>query len=271
MDAAAATVCRAHLADRMQQGQQRAVRDARQAGTEAAGMALLVMLPPHLAPDRRPIDVEGRVGEHVVECPCGMPVLVQSISGQDGANVLALDDHVRLADGVALVVWLPVGHGQRRLQVHHQADDIARGEVPPAVSVEISANLRISSSKAKPRSWLPTLPGCSGNAGNRSTALSGLAQPVGLLGEAEAPEGVAVGAGEAADTGAEIGAQTALAAQQRLEVEGRAIGEGQAGRAQQEGAGADTHRFPGFRLGQDLLLAGRQHAVQAPRHHEGGG
>ena len=38
----------------------------------------------------------------------------------------------------------------------------------PAVSLDASANLRISSSKARPMSWLLTWSGCSGTEENRS-------------------------------------------------------------------------------------------------------
>ena len=102
--AAAAVLGRAHLADQVQQEQQRAVGDARQAGAEAAGMAHLLGLAPYLLLHLLPFHAKGRVGEHVVEVALGVAVLGQGVAGQDVADVLALDEHVRLADGITLVV-----------------------------------------------------------------------------------------------------------------------------------------------------------------------
>ena len=154
----------------MQQKQHGAVGHARQAGAEAPGKALGLVLAAHFLLDLLPFHAEGRVGEHVVEVPAGVAVVAEGVAEHDVGHVLALDEHVGLADGVGLgVELLPVdgqaglgvvlvqvfaghaehaaragrgvvqgahhaGFGQHGVvldeqQVHHQADDFARGEV----------------------------------------------------------------------------------------------------------------------------------------------
>ena len=66
-EAAAAVLGRAHLGDQVQQEQQRAVADARQAGAEAAVEALLLGFLADLLLDLLPLHAERRIGEHVVE------------------------------------------------------------------------------------------------------------------------------------------------------------------------------------------------------------
>jgi hypothetical protein len=112
-DAAAAILRGAHLRQQMQQEQQRAIRDARQAGAEATGMAHLLVLAADLLLDLLPLHAEGRVGQHVVELLRRVAVVGEGVAGDDVAHVLALDEHVCLADGVALVVQF--------LSVHRQA------------------------------------------------------------------------------------------------------------------------------------------------------
>jgi hypothetical protein len=58
---------RAHLAEQVQQEEQRAVGHTRQAGAEAAVVALLLVLLADFLLDLLPLHAEGRVGEHVVE------------------------------------------------------------------------------------------------------------------------------------------------------------------------------------------------------------
>ena len=65
-----------------------------------------------------------------------------------------------------------------------------------------------------------------------------LAQPVHLLGEAEAIENVTHGGGEAADICGEVGEQVVLVAHERLQVEGRRVDEAELGDTQQEGFGS---------------------------------
>ena len=100
-DAAAAVLGRAHLAEQVQQEQQRAVRHARQAGAEAAAVALLLVLVADGLLDLLPLHAEGRVGQHVVEQLAEQAVVGQRVAEHDVADVLAADQHVGLADGVA--------------------------------------------------------------------------------------------------------------------------------------------------------------------------
>jgi hypothetical protein len=96
----------------VQQEQQRSVADARHAGPETAVVALVFALLADVLLDVLPLHPEGRVGEHVVEVLAGQAVGGQRVAEHDVADVLALDEHVRLADGVGLGVQL--------LAVHHQ-------------------------------------------------------------------------------------------------------------------------------------------------------
>ncbi|MCY1543882.1 hypothetical protein D9M68_797210 [compost metagenome] len=56
--------------------------------------------------DLLPFHAERWVGEHVVEALAGMAVVAEGVSGFDIGYFLALDQHVRLADSVGLVVQL---------------------------------------------------------------------------------------------------------------------------------------------------------------------
>ena len=88
-----------HLGQQVHQEEHRAIADARQAGAEAAVEALLS------CSGARPFDLfpfhaEGRVGQHVVELTAAVAVVAERIAGDDVGHVLALDEHVGLADGV---------------------------------------------------------------------------------------------------------------------------------------------------------------------------
>jgi hypothetical protein len=100
----------------VQQEQQRPVGHAGQAGAEAAGEAFLLVLGlANFLFDLLPVHAKGRVGEHVVELLAGEAVFRQRIAPHDVLRVLALDEHVRLADGVGLVIQLLAEHaGERR-------------------------------------------------------------------------------------------------------------------------------------------------------------
>ena len=67
---AAAILGRAHFRNEMQQKQQRAVADTRQAGTESAIEAQLLGFLADFLLDLLPLDAERRIGEHVVEDAC---------------------------------------------------------------------------------------------------------------------------------------------------------------------------------------------------------
>ena len=64
-----------------------------------------------------PLHAEGRIGEHVVELLVRMAVIGERITGDDVPNILPLDQHVRLADGVGKVVQLLAEHGQAGLRI----------------------------------------------------------------------------------------------------------------------------------------------------------
>ena len=104
----------------MQQEQHRAVAHPRQAGAEAAVEALQLMLLAHLALDLLPLHAEGRIGQHVVELALGMAVVAERVAADDVGHVLALDQHVGLADREGLVVEFLAEHGQARLRVVRQ-------------------------------------------------------------------------------------------------------------------------------------------------------
>ena len=95
----------------MQQEQERAVADTRQAGAEATVVALLFGLLADDGFDLLPLHAEGRVGEGVVKHLARQAVGRQGVAKDDVGNVLALDQHVGLADGIGLgVEFLPVHH-----------------------------------------------------------------------------------------------------------------------------------------------------------------
>ena len=79
------------LADHALNEQERLIRDARQAGAEAAGEAALLVFLGDLALDFLPIDAERRVGQAVAERLAGVPILGEGLAEGDPARVLALD------------------------------------------------------------------------------------------------------------------------------------------------------------------------------------
>lgn len=71
--------------------------------------------------DLLPIHTKGRIGEHVVKLVGVELVITQGVAQFDAADVLALDEHVPLADGVALGVQLLAkgAHHRARIQLVH--------------------------------------------------------------------------------------------------------------------------------------------------------
>ena len=174
-EATAAGLGRAHFRQHVLQEQQRAVVDARQPRAEPAGIAEGLGLVPNRLALLLPLHAEGRVGQHVVEGPRPARVVGpegvrgEGVAEMDVVRVLALDEHVGLADRPGFVV--PVlaeheglgvgvegadvlfGHGQHaagaagrvvdglddvalaqvafrgQQQIDHELDDLARGEV----------------------------------------------------------------------------------------------------------------------------------------------
>ena len=152
----------------MLQEQEGAVVDARQAGAEAAVEALIGVFLLDLVGDHLPLDAERRVSQQVVELLAVEGILGERVAERD-LGVLSLHHEIRAADRVGLLVQLlagdaergvrvqlaepllggvehaagaagrvehglhDAGFGQVRLvgeqQVHHQANDLARGEV----------------------------------------------------------------------------------------------------------------------------------------------
>ena len=96
----------------MQQEEQRAIADARQAGTEAAVEALLLEFLADFGFDLLPFHAEGRIGKHVVEDLAEQAVGGEGVAEDDVGDVLALDQHVGLADGVGLGVQFLAIHDQ---------------------------------------------------------------------------------------------------------------------------------------------------------------
>ncbi|MNY04324.1 hypothetical protein D3C86_1369970 [compost metagenome] len=64
-----------------------------------------------------PLHAKRRIREHVVELAVAMAIVRQRVTGDDIFDRLALDEHVRLADSVGLVVELLAIHGEPRLGI----------------------------------------------------------------------------------------------------------------------------------------------------------
>ena len=119
-EAAAAVLRRAHLGEEMHEEQQRAIRHARQAGTEAAIEALALVLLADFLLDLLPLNAERRIGQHVVELRVSVAVFRQRVARDDVGDILPLDQHVRLADRIALVVQLLPEHREPGLRVQRR-------------------------------------------------------------------------------------------------------------------------------------------------------
>jgi hypothetical protein len=72
----------------VQQEEERAVVDARQAGTEAAAETLLLVLPLDEVVLRLPLDAERRVGQQVVEALSGEVVVREAVAEADVVDVV---------------------------------------------------------------------------------------------------------------------------------------------------------------------------------------
>jgi len=88
----------------MQEEEQRAIADPRQAGTEAAIETLLRGFLADFLFDLLPLDAEGRIRERVVEVFPVQAVSGEGVAKDDVGDVLTFDEHVGLADGVGLGV-----------------------------------------------------------------------------------------------------------------------------------------------------------------------
>ena len=123
-DAAATFPGELHLRQHVLQEQQRAVVDPRQACAEAPLVAQRVALSLDGVLLLLPLHAKGRIGQHVVErvlatvgAAC-VAVRCERVAQNDALGVLALDQHVGLADRPGLVVQvLPVKDRVRRAVV----------------------------------------------------------------------------------------------------------------------------------------------------------
>ena len=102
----------------MEQEQQGAIGHARQARAKAALKAFQLVLVGDLLLHLFPFHSKGRVGKHVVEAGVGQLIVGQGVAELDVADVLTLDQHVRLADGEGLRVQLLAMQRHRDLFAH---------------------------------------------------------------------------------------------------------------------------------------------------------
>ena len=102
----------------MHEEQQRAIRHARQTGTETPVEALRLVLLANLLLGLLPFDAERRVRQHVVELAIRVPVLGEGVAEDYIADILPLDEHVCLADREGFGVQLLPVHRQASLRVH---------------------------------------------------------------------------------------------------------------------------------------------------------
>ena len=97
---------RLHLGDGVLEEQEAAVVDAGQSGPEPAGKSLRLVLVADGVGDLLPLDAERGVGDGVDDVEAGVAVLGEAVAVGDVGGVLALEHHVRAADGVGLGVEL---------------------------------------------------------------------------------------------------------------------------------------------------------------------
>ena len=131
-EAAAAVLRGAHLGQHVLEEEERAVVHAGRARAEAPAKAEGVALVLDVALLLLPLHAEGRIGEHVVEGPflaisgAVEAVLGEGVAEDDGVGVLALDEHVGLADGPSFVV--PVLAEELGLGIGVEVADVFLGD-----------------------------------------------------------------------------------------------------------------------------------------------
>ena len=141
----------------------------------------------------------------------------------------------------------------------------------PAVSLESSANLRMSSSKTAPIWALLTALGVEVDVGELlrdEVEQLGLGEAVDLGVELEALEDVAHGGRERLDVGAEVFADVVLVAHELLQVERRGVVEELAGFPQEERLGVQPGLLALGQLGEHGGLGGLQHAIETAKDGE---
>jgi hypothetical protein len=124
-----------HLRDEVKQEEERAIAHARQAGAEASVEALLLGLLPDFLLDLLPLHPERRIRQHVVEVFAGQTVGREGVAEDDVGDVLALDEHVGLADGVGLGVQLLAIHDETGVWVQAARCSPATLNMPPVPAV----------------------------------------------------------------------------------------------------------------------------------------
>lgn len=109
-NAAAAVLGFFHFGNGSQQEQHLPIAGCRQAGAEPSGKAPLG-LGFHRCFLVFPLPAKGRIGQHIVEGLALELIVGQSVAVLDKVGVIALDEHIRLADSKGLIVQLlPKGH-----------------------------------------------------------------------------------------------------------------------------------------------------------------
>ena len=117
----------ADVRQHVQQEQELAVADARQARSEAAGRAPVVLVA-HRVLVALPVLAVGRVGDHVVEAGAVVPVVRKRAAEDDVVRVppvAGLHEEVRLADGERLRVHFLAEQVNAGVGVHGRGDELA--------------------------------------------------------------------------------------------------------------------------------------------------
>ena len=115
----------------MQEKQQRAVGDARQARAETSPVAHILVLFADSGLDFLPLHAKWGIRQHVIEAPASVAVIGQGIPGNDVGHILSPNQHIRLAGGVGLVVEFLAEHGQAGVGVEGVEVFPRHGEHPP--------------------------------------------------------------------------------------------------------------------------------------------
>ncbi len=116
-DAAAALLFRAHFGQQVQEKQQGAIGDARQARAEASPVAHVLVFFADSGLDFLPLHAKWGIRQHVVEATAPMAVIGQGVTRNDVGHVLPTNQHICLAGGVGFIVQLLAEHGEPRFGV----------------------------------------------------------------------------------------------------------------------------------------------------------
>ena len=274
----------------MQEEEERSVADPRQSGTEASVESHLLVFLADDGLDLFPLHAKRRIGKHVVEELPKESVGGEGVPEDDVGDVLALDEHVGLADGVGFGIELLPVHDEAGVriepmevfpclgehaarsrrgvvdgaddtglvqgivildeeEIHHEADDLTRGEVFSGGLVGKFGEFTDQLLKDRPHLVVADHLGMQINPGELLCDLvkqAGLDEAVDLGVELEPLEDVPDRSRECLDVGTEVLPDVILIAHQLFQVEGRGVVKVLPGLSQQERLGID----PG--LGTDL-------------------